>query len=64
MRLIIERTEYGLYAYRETEKQHRGIEGKSRGGIDGGRKVPITVLDYERYLEVALSVGDYIVVRL
>ena len=61
MRLIIERTEFGVYAYRETERHHARVEPDR---TDAGRRVPVTVLDDECNLELALKANEYIVVRI
>jgi hypothetical protein len=61
MKLIIERTPFGIYAYRETERHHARVEPQRAAE---GRRVPVSVLDDECELSRVLNDNDYIVVTL
>jgi len=61
MKLIIERLEHGIYAYRETEKHHKRVEPQRQAT---GARVSIAVLDAECDLARVLQRNEYIVVQL
>jgi hypothetical protein len=57
MKLIIERTEHGLYAYRETEKHHKYVEKTKQRET----RLRSDILADECHLETIMGIGEYFV---